>query len=137
MARRAARASGFTMIELMLTIVIVGILVTVAVYGYARSIRKARSAEVVAMFGELKAKEDAYKTENYRYLAVPLGDTSVWPTLRVTPGMPLQCKYGVDVVVPTGYTLRAECDWDNDPSVNATYTQESDSTAIAIQNDLR
>src|SRR4051794_34728511 len=69
-SRFALRATGFTIIELMVTVAIVGILAAVAVVAYTRTIRKARSSEVPQVFGEMKAKEEAYYTENGRYLGL-------------------------------------------------------------------
>jgi prepilin-type N-terminal cleavage/methylation domain-containing protein len=67
---RGRRQGGFTMIELMITVVIVGILAAVAVVAYRRNIQKARASEVPAMFQEMKAKEEAYSMEFGRYLGM-------------------------------------------------------------------
>jgi prepilin-type N-terminal cleavage/methylation domain-containing protein len=66
MLRRLER--GFTMIELMIVVAIVGILCAVAVVSYSRYTRRAKSGEVVAMFGEFKAKEEAFHAERGYYL---------------------------------------------------------------------
>lgn len=62
------RHGGFTMIEMMFVIVVIGILTTVAVVAYTRVMRKARSTEVVQMFAELKSREEAYHAEFGSYL---------------------------------------------------------------------
>lgn len=56
------------MVELMMVVVVIAILTVVAVVGYTRIFRKARSTEVVEMFAELKAREDAYHAEKGVYL---------------------------------------------------------------------
>ena len=119
------KQAGFTMIELMLVVAVISILVSVAVWAYSRSVRKARSTEITAMFAELKAREEAYKAEFGRYLPVcpnPAGvpgadcaETDLWPALpgkgqpidisvpparwtqlRIAPGKAsLYCQYGV------------------------------------------
>ena len=61
---------GFTMVELMFVVAVVGILAAVAVTAYSRNVRKARSGEVIVMFAEIKAKEDAYYAENGSYLGL-------------------------------------------------------------------
>jgi prepilin-type N-terminal cleavage/methylation domain-containing protein len=58
---------GFTLIELMIVVVIVGVLGAVAVYAYRKQVNRAREAEVMAMLGEMRAKEEAYKTEMGTY----------------------------------------------------------------------
>jgi type II secretory pathway pseudopilin PulG len=95
------------MIELMVVIVVIGILATLAAYVYSRVMRKARSTEVAAMFGELRAEENAYSAEHNFYLPMcpnPAGpanadcaESDMWPTPLpgrgeamdiVTPGLP-------------------------------------------------
>jgi len=61
------RSAGFTMVELMM-VVVIAILTVISVVGYTRIFRKARSTEVVEMFGELKAREDAYHAEKGQYV---------------------------------------------------------------------
>ena len=56
------------MVELMMVVVVIAILTVVAVVGYTKIFRKARSTEVVEMFGELKAREDAYHAEKGQYV---------------------------------------------------------------------
>ena len=58
------------MIEMMMVVVVIAILTVVAVVGYTRIFRKARSTEVVEMFTELKAREDAYHAEHGKYVPV-------------------------------------------------------------------
>jgi prepilin-type N-terminal cleavage/methylation domain-containing protein len=85
------RSAGFTMIEMMMVVAVMGILTVVAVVGYTRVTRKARSGEVPAIFGELKSREDAYHAEVGKYLpacdgapAAPAdsdcAEGSAWPT---------------------------------------------------------
>src|SRR5215475_8861598 len=62
------RSAGFTMVELMMVVAVVAILTVIAVVGYTRIFRKARSTEVVEMFGEIKAREEAYHAENGKYV---------------------------------------------------------------------
>jgi prepilin-type N-terminal cleavage/methylation domain-containing protein len=67
--RRAHGEPGFTMIELMMALAVLGILATLAVVAYTRNLRKARAAEVPQMFGELSTKQEAYRAENGVYLS--------------------------------------------------------------------
>jgi Tfp pilus assembly major pilin PilA len=57
------------MIELMTVVAIVGILSTITVIAYKGYMRKARASEIPLMFGEFKAKEEAYHAEFGSYLA--------------------------------------------------------------------
>jgi prepilin-type N-terminal cleavage/methylation domain-containing protein len=69
--------SGFTLIEMMFVVVILGILAAVAVVAYTKNSRKARASEVPQIFGELKTREAMFHAETGRYLPVcpsPSGD---------------------------------------------------------------
>jgi prepilin-type N-terminal cleavage/methylation domain-containing protein len=70
------RAAGFTMLELMMVVAIVGILAVVAVVSYTKVMRKANASEIPEMFGELKSREEAYKAEFGIYLPLCWSKTS-------------------------------------------------------------
>jgi len=67
-ARRAAR--GFTLVELMAVVVIVGILSTIALVGYRKYVASAKGAEAIDMIANIKAAQEAYKHETFGYLDV-------------------------------------------------------------------
>jgi type IV pilus assembly protein PilA len=178
----------------MIVVAIIGILAAVAVVAYSRYTRKAKSNEVVQIFGELKAKEEAYHSEFGRYLGAckaakpapgvpdlgcvegdyfpePLvgGNRATdipalperWVKLKVQPGKgALYCQYeavagpanqngnmgvyGSELYADIGGTptrnwfyLLAQCDWDGNPAVNATYQQRGDLTALVRENEQR
>jgi prepilin-type N-terminal cleavage/methylation domain-containing protein len=61
------RETGFTLIELMIVVAIVGVLAVIAGTAYRKYADKARSSEVYAVFGEMRAKEEAFRAENSVY----------------------------------------------------------------------
>ncbi len=79
------RAKGFTLVELMIVVVIVGLLAAVAVFSIRRYMNSARKSEVLAIFGEIRVKEEAYHAEFSRYLSTGANDTSYYPVPNGTP----------------------------------------------------
>jgi len=65
MTRRAQ--IGFTLIELMIVVAIIGVLAVVAGTAYRRYMDSGRTAEAMAMLGEIRAKEEAYRAEFSQY----------------------------------------------------------------------
>jgi prepilin-type N-terminal cleavage/methylation domain-containing protein len=66
--RRARSFGGFTLVELMIVVVVLGILATIAGVGYRRYVARARIGEAVAMLAEMSSKEQLYFLEFAAYL---------------------------------------------------------------------
>ena len=67
-ARRAAR--GFTLVEAMVTVVIVGILATLAIAGTRKYIATSKSSEAIEMIGHIRDAQEANKQDSFGYLDV-------------------------------------------------------------------
>jgi prepilin-type N-terminal cleavage/methylation domain-containing protein len=65
-SRRSSR--GFTLVEMMITVVVIGILAALGMVGYRRYVGRARSSEAVAMLAEISSKEQLYFLEFAQYL---------------------------------------------------------------------
>lgn len=61
---------GFSLHEIMIAIVIVGILTAIFVPAYTEGVRKAKVAEFISLFSEIRVKEHQYFGESKRYLAI-------------------------------------------------------------------
>jgi prepilin-type N-terminal cleavage/methylation domain-containing protein len=68
MIERAEKNSGFSLVELMVVVVIIGILAAIAVVGYGKYIGRARLSEATAMLAEFAAKEQLYFLDNGQYM---------------------------------------------------------------------
>ena len=74
------RQRGFTLMELMIVVAIVGILATLAVFMFTRHVAKAKASEVPAMFAELKLRQQQFHLENEEYLSTGSTDGDFFPT---------------------------------------------------------
>jgi len=65
-----SRQSGFTLIEAMIVVVIVGILATLAAYGVTKYIQASKSSEAIQIIGSIKAAQESYRSDTMAYLDV-------------------------------------------------------------------
>jgi prepilin-type N-terminal cleavage/methylation domain-containing protein len=72
---------GFTLVELMIVVAIVGVLAVVAGNAYRKYMDSARKSEVYALFGEIRTKEEAYRAEFNAYLGTTTDETVLYPVL--------------------------------------------------------
>jgi type IV pilus assembly protein PilE len=112
MARRNSKLSavaGFTLIELMVTLVVATILITVAIPGYQTFIRKARRTDAKTAVLDLAGREESvFSTQNkysatpadVGYPALPSLVGSGYYTISVVVGAPA-------VAVPATFTVTA------------------------------
>lgn len=65
------RAAGFTLIELMVTIVVATILITIAVPSYTSQIRKSRRTDAKTALLDLAGREERYMSTHSSYTSDP------------------------------------------------------------------
>ncbi len=100
-------ASGFTLIELMVTVVIVGILASVSVPSYLSYVRQGRRADAKTALLDLAGREERYFNTNNAYTVVPanLGYSTSSSTMTNVPVGTNNYYYQVTISVPgTGLT---------------------------------
>lgn len=78
---RRAGARAFTLIELMIVVVIMGVLAALAIYSMTTYIHKSKTAEAREVLLSIMAGQDSYKGEVGSYLDVtgPLAATAFYP----------------------------------------------------------
>jgi type IV pilus assembly protein PilE len=116
-----AQAPGFTLIELMISVAIVGILAAIAIPSYQDSVRKSRRADAQGAVMNLANAMERHFTESNSYCDAAAGGTvvascgdgtgdsgtpSIGPTQSPETGTAF---YNLTITVPnaTTYTLRA------------------------------
>lgn len=71
--------AGFTLVELMVTVAIVGILAGAAMFMYGRQVKKARASEVANVMAEIALKQEAFYVENGSYFSTGADDDDIHP----------------------------------------------------------
>jgi len=95
---------GFTLIELMITVVIIGILASIAYPSYVEQVRKTRRANAQSDLVELASFMERHYTENFSYGAVNNAALPFFDSPK--SGAPKYYTLTVDASVAT-YTLTA------------------------------
>ena len=106
---RRRGSQGFTLIELMITLVIATVLITIAIPSYSNSVRKSRRTEAKTALLDLAGREERFFNTNNVYSALPtdLGYTGAGFPLNVGSNY-----YQVNVLLTNvggtpGYTITA------------------------------
>jgi prepilin-type N-terminal cleavage/methylation domain-containing protein len=76
------RSRGFTLIELMIVVVIIGVLSVLAVTGWSKHIIAARAAEATNLLGSIRAAEETYFQAFGQYCGTV--NPVPWPAARPT-----------------------------------------------------
>ena len=102
-----AKARGFTLIEVMIAVAIVGILVAIALPNYQNHLRKSRRAEAQAFMTQVAQKEQQYLLDARTYAT---GGTALADLNLVAPaGVTKYYAIAVEPIAgpPAGFRVRA------------------------------
>lgn len=124
---RDSKQSGFTLIELMIVVAIIGLLAAIAIPNYSRFQLKSKTAEGKVNLAGIRTAEEAYFSEHGNYLSTATEPTEIpgtvrvdfdatatgYPTLGWQPEGRVFFSYGVAITADsTGYTVDAGADID-------------------------
>jgi len=106
------RASGFTLIEVMITVAIIGILAAIALPSYREYVLRGQIVEATNGLAAMRANMERHFQDNRTYQTVGTGDAAVTTPCAVTPeskrkfgSFTLACKAGTPTA--TAYELVA------------------------------
>jgi len=114
MQRKVNSSYGFTLIELMIVVAIVGILAAIAYPSYTSHILKTRRTAAQACLSELGQFMERYYTTNMSYSSATLpstqcrSDLTNFYTLSFTTGQPTATTYAIQAV-PAGAQSNDTC----------------------------
>ena len=130
---------GFTLIELMIVVAIIGILAAIAIPNFRNYQMKAKAAEASTNLGNIKTAQEAYLAEHDAYLACAANPAAGIPVTPVAfdagggfaaigfaPSGPVRYQYAVTVTAPAAatpaaFSATATGNLDGD-ATNAVYT---------------
>ena len=98
-------AKGFTLIEIIVVMIIVGILATLGLTQYTKVVEKGRTTEARSILGAIRTLQEAYKLENGVYtgdiLNLPLGVPTGFPCPATgSAGATHFFSYDISIPVP-------------------------------------
>lgn len=102
---RGKNNQGFTLIELMIVVVIVGILAAIAYPSYTRYVQRANETETKGQMMELASQLEAYRAKNFSYSGATLSRLAPQLSSNANYSMRLDLKantYSI-VAVPNAF----------------------------------
>lgn len=97
-----SRAHGFTLIEVMIVVAIIGILAAITIPQYADYMRRARVSEAVGLLASMRPRMEQYFQDNRTFVGACV-DGTVAPKPASTKGFAFDCSD----LTATGYTITA------------------------------
>ena len=77
------RQAGFTLVEILVAVALIGILAGIAIISFTKQARKTKGAEANGMFAALRISQEQYHLENGTYLSTGTSEANIHPA---TPG---------------------------------------------------
>jgi type IV pilus assembly protein PilE len=99
MMRQGMRQRGFTLIELMIVLVFLGIITTIAAQSFSGAKKDGERASILAEMSALNDAVGRYYQGNYSYTGASVSNV---PIAEVRGGIKANSNYAVTLVIPDG-----------------------------------
>lgn len=83
-ARASSKRAGFTLVEMMVAVAIIGILAAISIPTYTSYLYRSKTTEAIGFLADIKARQEAYKSEYFQYCNASATDGNYWPTSAPT-----------------------------------------------------
>jgi type IV pilus assembly protein PilA len=105
----ARQERGFTLVELMIVVVIVGVLATLAVLGYRKMVNSSHVTEATSMVSNMRVAQEAYHAETQTYApcmgANSIAGASSWYPATSVYGVVTQWGAACGSICQSGYDI--------------------------------